>query len=125
MPAYSADGNGIGNLFRSFLRIFRLLFTKVAQKNGAKALCKTALKARVQTVADIGLDRTKNAVASNVIKAGGELAQQGKAKLKEQQCNRFASGPPALPPPSSKKKIGPTQRKEKGRRKVNLGVLAS
>ena len=63
MPTYSADGNGIGSLFRSFLGLVRPLFTKAALKSGAKALGKTALRAGVQTVADIGADRIKDAVA--------------------------------------------------------------
>ena len=86
---------------------------------------KAALNVGVQTVADIGADRIKNAVVSNVMKAGGDLAQQARAKLKEQHRKRLASGPPALPSPPPKRKVVPMRRKGKGRKRVNLGVLGS
>ncbi len=123
MPTYSADGNGLGDLFRSFLGVVKPLFTKVALKSGAKALGKAALNAGVQTVADLSADRIKNAVVRNVVKAGGDLAQQARTKIREQHRKRLASGPPALLPPPSKKKTGPLRRKGKGQRRVSLGVL--
>ena len=86
MPTYSADGNGIGSLFRSFLGIVSSLFTKAALKSGAKALGKTTLRAGVQT----GADRIKDAVLDNVKKADADLAQRARTSIREQQRRRGA-----------------------------------
>ena len=133
MPTYSANGNGIGNLFRSFLGIVRPLFTKAALKSGAKALGKTALRAGVQTVADIGADRIKDALLDNVKKAGADLSQRARASVREQRKRGTITEVTMHPPPPAKKRKQPStltvKRKavpaggRRAKRKVNLGIL--
>ena len=133
MPTYSADGNGIGSLFRSFLGIVRPLFTTAALKSGAKALGKTALRAGVQTVADIGADRIKDALLDNVKKAGADLSQRARASAREQRKRGTITEVTMHPPPPAKKRKQPPTLPVKhkavpaggrrGKRKVNLGIL--
>ena len=140
MPTYSADGNGIGGLFRSFLGLVRPLFTKAALKSGAKALGKSALGAGVQTVADISADRIKDAVFDYIKKAGVDLAQRARTSIREQQKQRkrgAAAEVTVHPPSPVKKKRAPAlavkrnptparrRRSKTVRRNVILGILES